>query len=47
MDFRGMLKMNSWVTTASPSEVVDCETVNHTMLVQDDGCLRKVCPAFV
>ena len=39
--------MKSWVVTSSPLEDVDSETVNHTMLVQDDGCLRKVCPAFV
>ena len=33
--------MKSWVVTSSPLEDVDCENVNHTMLVQDDGCLRK------
>ena len=39
--------MKSWVVTSSPLEAVDCEIDTHTRSVQDDGCLRKVCPTFV
>ena len=38
--------MKSSVATASPLEDVDCEIVNHTRSVQDEGCLKEVCPAF-
>ncbi|CEP21901.1 unnamed protein product [Cyberlindnera jadinii] len=41
-----VLKMKSWVTTSSLSEVVDYEIVNHTSSVQVEGCLREVCPTL-